>query len=244
MTYLQRYLAGEHEQVWADLRALGTDVRQQPVGDDARAVAAETMRRVRRNCERIITRLQAAGYVFGVHTDGGDRYAEGPLVPLSDQRRAEMAELVARVGPLPLSLEAFWIEVGSVDLVGMHPSLPEMSDPLEVMPAEAVLSDLDDWEGNFDEIHAHEPDDEVPRFEGSLSADAYHKDNVSGGEPYALHLPDAAADFVLLNERHGLYFVPYLRLAILRWGGFPGLDGRPGQRFELLDRLIDGLEPF
>ncbi|SOD03333.1 hypothetical protein SAMN05216486_11028 [bacterium JGI 053] len=154
MSYLERYLAGEQEQVWAELLALGADVRREPVLADARAVAAETMRRVRRNCERIVGRLQAAGYKFGAYPDGEERWTEGPLVAPTAESRADVEALAGRVGPLPLSLEAFWSEVGSVDLVGMHPSLPDMSDPLAVDPPEGALEELEDWEADRDE----EPD--------------------------------------------------------------------------------------
>jgi len=37
MSYLERYLAGEHEQVWAELVALGPAVREEPVYSDALA---------------------------------------------------------------------------------------------------------------------------------------------------------------------------------------------------------------
>jgi len=37
-------------------------------------------------------------------------------------------------------------------------------------------------------------------------------------------VPDLRADGELLNERHQLFFVDYLRLAF-RFGGFPGYDG-------------------
>jgi len=37
--------------------------------------------------------------------------------------------------------------------------------------------------------------------------------------------------------------VNHLRMAILRWGGLPGRDGRSA-RFEPLDELVAGLEPF
>jgi hypothetical protein len=45
MSYLERYLTGEHEQVWAELVALGAAVRDEPLYSDALAVARETMRR-------------------------------------------------------------------------------------------------------------------------------------------------------------------------------------------------------
>ena len=238
MNYLQRYRNGEHEQVWRDLQALGPAVRHEPHYSLAREVASDTMRRVRRNCERIVSRLHAAGYVFGLYPDGSRGYStEGPLVHPSDATRADRASLEARVGPLPLSLVAFWQEVGSVDLVGMHPAWPELLDPLVVYSPEAALSDVDSWEDDEGEDNAS------GRFEASLAPDDLHKDNISGGPPYSVALPDPSVDFAFLNERHGLLFVPYLRLAILRWGGFPGLDSRAA-RFDPLHELIAGLEPF
>lgn len=245
MTFLDRYLAGEHEQVWAELRALGADVRREPVRSDARAVAGETMRRVRRNCERIVAKLEASGAVFGVYPDGSvPSYAPGPLTPPSAATRTDAAALDERIGPLPLSLEAFWNEVGSVNFVGMYRSAPDLLDPLVIDPPDGTLEELDNWEedggwGNQGEDDPGAP----PRFEGGLAPDYLHKDNISGGLPYAVALPEPAADFELLNERHGMEFIPYLRLAILRWGGFPGLDGRD-ERWELIPTLIEGLEPF
>src|ERR1043165_9905765 len=96
---------------------------------------------------------------------------------------------------------------------------------------------------------------EAPKFYGDLSPDDLHKDNISGGEAYGVALPCPSADFVFLEEPHNLLFVSYLRLSILRWGGFPGLEGsiagcdfagfeRRTQRFEPLGELVAGLEPF
>lgn len=60
-TYLERYLAGEHEPVWSELVALGPAVRQEPVLADASAVAYEVVRRARANIETLIDRLQHTG---------------------------------------------------------------------------------------------------------------------------------------------------------------------------------------
>ena len=70
MGYLERYLQGEHERTWAELQELGPAVRQEPVYSEARAVADETMRRVRRNCERLIDRLRSMDYRLGTYPDG------------------------------------------------------------------------------------------------------------------------------------------------------------------------------
>ena len=234
MNYLERYRNGEHEQVWSDLQALGPLIRQEPYTSQAQAVATETMRRVRRNCERLVSRLQSLGYIFGTFPDGTRRsYVGEPLTLPSDQMHADCAELEEEAGPVPLSLLAFWQEVGAVDLVGMHPAWPDGLDPLVVDPPEGALSFL------FDE---DDEDESLGRFAG-LAPDDLHKDNTSGGDPYGVRLPNPAADFLFEYERHNLLFVPYLRLAILQWGGFPGLDGR-GIALEPLGGLVAGLEPF
>jgi hypothetical protein len=62
--WLERYQAGEHNAVWAEMTALGDDVRQPPHLDCAWAVAHETMRRARHNVELIISRLDGIGYQF------------------------------------------------------------------------------------------------------------------------------------------------------------------------------------
>ena len=49
--------------------------------------------------------------------------------------------------------------------------------------------------------------------------------------------------FIFANEPHGLSFVGYLRLAILKRGGFPGLDGS-GIDVEPLGEVTQGLEAF
>jgi hypothetical protein len=239
MDYLERYRSGEYERVWGELQSLGSAVRQEPYYSLAREVATETMRRVRHDCDLIISRLRALGYVFGIYPDGPTYYTQGARVPPSEATRADLAELEERVGPLPLSLVAFWQEVGSVDLVGMHPSWPEGLDPLVICKPEGAISDLDDWEMLVEEGE----EDDSERFEAGLAPDDLHKDNISGGEPYSVAMPDPSADFMLRYERRNLLFVPYLRVAILRWGGFPGLDTQEAP-FQALGDLVAGLEPF
>lgn len=70
MGYLERYLGGECAGVWNELQQLAAQVREEPIYSSALAVATETMRRVRRNCERIVERLQSLSYAFGVYPDG------------------------------------------------------------------------------------------------------------------------------------------------------------------------------
>ena len=235
MGYLDRYLHGEHEQVWSELQELGEAVRQEPAYSEARLVADETMRRVGRNCERIVERLRSLEYHFDLYPDGYPRgFTFGPLAPADDALSRDLHTLEAAAGPLPISLVAFWEQVGSVDLVGIQPLWPDGLDPLVVDPPAGCISELDEMEFQMED-RGH--------FEASLAPDVFHKDNVSGGSPYAVKLPDPAADFLLRNEAHELLFVHYLRFAILRFGGFPGLEGRTAG-FTALPLLLEGLEPF
>ncbi len=230
MNYLERYRNGEFEQVWNELQALGPEVRDSSHYAQALEVATETMRRVRRNCEIIVSRLNYMGYNFGKYPDGSIyQHQHEPLTHPSEALRASITELETEAGPLPISLVAFWQEVGAVDLIGAHPAWPNGRDPLVIYSPDATLYELYE-------------DDEENELVGVLAPDDLHKDNVSGGHPYGFELPDDWADFSFLNERHNLLFVPYLRMAILEWGGFPGLDG--AERFEPLDKLVEGLEQF
>ncbi len=234
MNFLERYKSGEYEAVWSELQALGADVLQESILGSARAVALETMGRVRSNCGILVSRLRSMNYKLGIYPDGSEGYySEGPLVEPSKTLQQDLHRLQAKYGPIPLSLEAFWQVVGSIDLVGMGPAWPGQLDPLVVNPPIGALIDLEDME---------EENPEGP-LQGGLSPDDLHKDNISGGSPYAVGLPCASADFLLLNERHELLFVPYLRLSILRWGGFPGLDGRHID-FPPLKALTENLIPF
>lgn len=235
MRYLDRYFAGEYEQVWSELQDLGVAVRQEAVYSEARAVADETMRRVRRNCERIVGRLRSMGYRFDIYPDGSDRiFTFGPLAAPDDTLRSDMETLEQAAGPIPISLVAFWEQVGSVDLIGVGPSWPTELDPLVVEPPTAGVSELDEMDFQLED-RGH--------FEVSLAPDVFMKDLVSGGSAYAVKLPDPAMDFLFRNERHELLFVSYLRLAILRYGGFPGLEGHT-ESFAPLPILLEGLEPF
>lgn len=150
--YLERYLVGEHERVWAELVALGGDVRQEPFYSDALAVARETMRRARANIETLIQRLTTLGYRFGWESRDptlgphlsayrADVSSWPPIIHLFHEARRpppqfasppagtpELLEtLQARYGLFPLSLVSWYEMVGAVNLAGSFP----VADPLD-----------------------------------------------------------------------------------------------------------------
>jgi hypothetical protein len=246
--YLDRYRNGEHEQVWAELLALGAQVRSEPLYGEALAVARETMGRARANIERLVPRLTEVGYQFAYpHAEDGPlRYSV--FDPPDATMPERIAELERLVGPIPLALRAWYEVVGSISFIGAHPALapappgdapPVYSDPLVVDPIEIVLAEFRDW---FWLISDHRPE-KIEPFHIPISPDAYRKANRSGGAAYRVAVPDPAADAPLLNAPHNTTFVAYLRLAF-RWGGFPGFAGAAQRPSALLAYLTRDLLPL
>ena len=203
-----RYVAGEYEKAWDELIALGPSARSDPHAADALAVAYETMRRVELNVREVTARLRALGYRFAYDSDAHD--SPSPSI------RQQIARLEKKIGAIPLSLRAFYEVVGTVNWMGEHAGIaPRDSsvapDPLVVYPIEAALADGDESFEDGEGCIVIAPDD-------------LQKSNTSGGEPYEIAIPSLEADAKLLNERHDLYFVAYLRM-VFRFGGFPGYQG-------------------
>lgn len=213
LPFLDRYLAGEHAQVWADLVALGADVRVDPHAADALAVAYETMRRVDANVRTLVQRLTALQYTFTARAH----------VPPTPNVRKEIAEFEKRVGAMPLSLRAFYEVVGEANLIGHHPILDPRNNTVAADPLVVYA---------FDEGAVEYDDDEDGPAAITIAPDDLHKANTSGGDPYEMAIPDLRADGELLNERHDLFFVDYLRLCF-RFGGFPGYEGQANVPSEL-----------
>jgi hypothetical protein len=239
ISYVERYQQGEHLQVWEELVALGNQVRQEPLYADAWAVACETMRRVRHNIAFVIPRLRALGYVF-IH----DPQAQALSLPRQEldwiQHNpplwteppldivAQLDALEEEIGPLPLSLRAFYQEVGGVNFAGWYEDVDGF-DPLFVYPFDRQLIEgpeegppaySDDWAQLSLEEEQPAPEE---FYRLIIAPDSFHKRNVSGGAPYEMHLPHLAADAPLLNEPHGTTFVHYLRLCCTA-AGLPELE--------------------
>jgi hypothetical protein len=222
-TFIDRYRAGEHRQVWADLVALGAGVREESHMADALAVANETMRRVDANVRTLVQRLTDMNYLFA---------NVRPHTPPAAGIRKAIATFEKEAGAIPLSLRAFYEVVGEVNLVGTHPTLTAIASG--VAPDPLVVYGFHDGLVEYD-------DEESPSAI-TIAPDDLHKANVSGGDAYEMAIPDPRADGELLNERHSLFFVDYLRLC-LGFGGFPGYEGADRIPIEIA-ALSDGLLEF
>ncbi len=247
-TFLERYLAGEHEPVWAELLALGAQVRDDAVHEEALAVVRETMRRARDNIELLIPRLEAIGYHLGYEWMGESEraFAKGQppvfALPHADVQE-QIAELETLAGPIPLSLRAWYETIGAVNLVGAAPKpwrLDEQGDPLYVYPIEDALAEYADWEAAHAAWAAGDKLNDPGPFRVPIAPDYLHKYNISGGMWYHIVLPNPTADAPLQAERHAGMFVEYLRICF-RWGGLPGLERAskvPASKLALLTRNL------
>lgn len=214
-----RYQAGDHRRVWEELAALGPSVRQDPHAADALAVAYETMRRVRENARTVTVRLKAPGYKKGL-----GKVHEPPTAA----SRMPIPRIEQIAGGLPLSIRAFFDVVGAVNWMEHDAAMEPRKGPMDPDPLVVIST-------GFELARCEE--------EGRGSILIKPKELCSrDSRAYELEVPNLGADGKLLNQRHDVYFVEYLRLAF-RFGGFPGYDGidRPPGR---LARLSAGLVEF
>ncbi len=251
-TYLERYLAGENEQVWAELQELSAAVREEPLYSDALAVARETMRRARYNIELLIPRLSGLGYQFGYewwpNSDRdllNDLDAPPVFARPSPEIRKQLATFEAEIGTLPLAVRAWYEYVGCVNFVGMYPTddpdinegmanwrqitmyrenhAHQTSDELVSRPCRHDLDPL--WVNALDQVYAsrYHPSGDTKRNVVEIAPDEFFKYGFPGGGTYEVTLPNTAADPPLEGEWHHTTFVNYLRICFA-WGGFPGLE--------------------
>jgi len=220
-SWVERYVNGEYESVWAEVLALGPRASDPAFAADVDALARETMRRALRNVEALKSLLPSIGWRFHFPMSGPptDHCVHAP--PGTDVHE-KITVLETQCGPLPASIRAWWEVVGTVSFMRepvdqLDEPLP---DPLVVAPIESVIAEFHEWAADPERRRLE------PRFRAPLAPDELHKDDISGGAPYELELPSSAADGVLLNEWHNATFVAYLREAF-RWAGVPGWSRAP-----------------
>jgi hypothetical protein len=222
-TLLKRYCAGEFDQVWREIRShvrVEGEFRNEVV-----EVADATMRRVAENADLITERLRTVGWQ-ALSSEYQD--LRTPPKPSDEAVFSGIAEISG--APIPPTLLAFWRVVGGINWVWDYnsgdrpPDLgfdlpPEEHDALCVHAPSVIGYLFDEWidqkdEAGFDVEHQLRID---------LAPDYLHKADISGGSPYCIEVPFLGADPWFSDERHGLPFLDYLRLAF-RCAGFPGLD--------------------
>ena len=106
-TYLERYLAGEHEEVWRELHELGERVYEEPLRSDALAVCEEIVRRAHHNLRTLHDRLLALGYEFAD--------PDAAFVEAGPEALAEVVRFEADFGELPMIVRTWYLKLASVD---------------------------------------------------------------------------------------------------------------------------------
>jgi hypothetical protein len=220
--WLDRYRAGEHEQVWHELRQQGDRVRDGAMEHEAREVCDEMARRARHNVEVLVGRLREQGYVF--HSNDDSREPVEPHRPPTAEADSLANWLESRFGPIPMALSSWVRIVGDVWLVGTHHAWPESSaaDPL-VLEVEGSrysgVSMREHFESEFEAWQEWSNNGEDGRFEIPVAPDRLHKANISGGAPYGFPVPDRTAEG-LFKADVAMPSVSYLN-HVFHHGGFP-----------------------
>ncbi|MBT8225861.1 MAG: hypothetical protein HKP61_14330 [Dactylosporangium sp.] len=243
--WLSRYQDGQREQVWQELRQLGSAVRMSEWVEEAQLVCDEMARRARHNIELIVERLASDGYRF--HTNDDEQTPVPPHVPPTAAAAAHADWLEQRFHAVPLTLLSWVRIVGDVWLVGTHPQWPgsASADPLVIEVEGACYPDAPSIREYFDakwtdwqERQAEDPGS-CGLFALPLAPDRLHKDNTSGGGPYGIVLPDDCVDG-LFSWETTMPFVSYLNW-VFSSGGFPWPSGDESQwrvRYQLVNDLL------
>jgi hypothetical protein len=156
--WLARYRAGEHQQVWCEMRCAGPRaLRQRRL--EAEEVALLTVHAVMANAIRIEGELRRLGYEFvrppglwsaaeGVPetTDAASACHSGRAIGNPRHFQADLDEYVRYVASVPIALHAFWGRVGWLDFRGQHPggsTAPASWAPLVVNPPAGLIGEFE-----------------------------------------------------------------------------------------------------
>jgi len=224
MTFYDRYISGQTEQVHQDILALGQTAFSQIYLSDIDKVLTETFKRVAYNLDIIYNELKSINYLF--KTDFKHNF-ERPLhkpLPDTDTLLNKLDKAVKPFGFVPLSLKYFYKIVGGVNFVWDYETsddfMWELADPIQVGSLDAVVETVTNeyWSEEMQEVI-----DEEGVSYLDLAADDLHKDNISGAGPYSLEMTkQPSVDSVFLNEPNNTTFINYLRICFDNCG-FPGI---------------------
>lgn len=177
------------------------------------SVLMETMNRVAYNLSIIHTALQQINYCFNQKPRHDFQY---PILKpnwRTNIRIRKLEKAILPLGYMPLSVKMFFSVVGSCNFGWDYESDPQIpwegADPIQISSVRDLLSEAKDLE----------PDEEGEFVGLPLSADYYHKDNISGGPPYCIELTaKPQIDSRFFNEEHDTSFINYLRITMENCG--------------------------
>ena len=223
MNFYNRYIRGEDgRSIYDDIDDLGPEAFTDKHFDDVQKVMVETFNRVAFNLGVIYSELKNINYAFKTEFQtNSDKPLLAPL-PNTDELLYKLDSETKDFGQIPYSLMLFYKIVGSCNFGWDYEKRPDLiwqyADPIQIISLDdlvAYVSD-DDWKEYLNEI-LEDDDSQYPCIE--LAADYYHKDNVSGGAPYSIHLTEEQCiDSLFLNEPNETTFINYLRICMENCG--------------------------
>jgi hypothetical protein len=213
MTFYDRYIKGETEQVYQDIYVLGQDAFLPANLPDIEKVLTETFQRVAYNLDIIYTELKNINYLFKTEFEYNFQRPLHKPLPGTDTLLEKLDKAVEGYGFVPLSLKYFYKIVGGVNFVWDYDTnenfMWDMADPIQVASLDDLVNEVagDDWKENMQDYLSDNENENV-FFE--LAADDLHKDNVSGGPPYSLEITKSLRiDSNFLNEPNETTFINY-----------------------------------
>jgi hypothetical protein len=225
MTFYKRYLNGELKQVYKEIALLGQDAFSQTNFNDIERVLVETFQRTAYNLDVIYKELKQINYVF---REQPEYNFEKPLhkpLPDTDNLLRKIEKAAKPFGSLPLSIKYFYKIVGGVNFGWDYDTneklMWDLADPIQITSLDAIEEMVADeyWE---EEMQDYKEDCGFAFLE--LSADSFHKDNISGGSAYAIEISrQPSIDSAFLNEPNNTTFIDYLRICFESCG-FPGIE--------------------
>lgn len=226
MRLYNRYIHGETEQVYEEIYALGNIAFSSANLPDIEKVLMETFHRVSFNLNVIYKELKAINYCFTANTMYNFQKPLHPPLPNTNILLNQLDLSVKPFGFVPLSLKYFYKIVGGVNFVWDYDTnehlMWHMADPIQITSLDGLIENVTN--GYWQEEMQQYLDD--PIFESAfleLSADDLHKDNISGGQSYAIQITsEPSIDSNFWNEPNRTTFINYLRICFQNCG-FPGI---------------------
>lgn len=226
MTLYDRYLNGQTEQVYKEIFALGQDAFLPIYLTDIENVLTETFQRVAYNLDVIYKELKEINYLFKTNPENNFEKPLHKPIPETEFLIQQLDNAVKPFGYVPLSMKYFYKIVGGVNFVWDYETnedfMWEMADPIQIVSLDAVVETVTDeyWE---EDIQQYVDDENFGNAFLDLAADDLHKDNVSGGQAYAIQITkEPSIDSNFMNEPNDTTFINYLRICFENCG-FPGI---------------------
>jgi hypothetical protein len=223
---------------------MGDEAFVAPLGNEIHDVLSELFARVAYNLQVIYEALVEIGYQFKTEFSYHFEMPLHPPLPETDELLAKLDHLVQPFGYVPISLKYFYAIVGGVNFAWDCDAVPvpkwPLADPIQLGSLDDTVRYMsgEDW---AEDMESYFEDEELQCGFIELSADALHKDNISGDPAYSLEIiRHWGIDGRLLNEPHDTNLVGYLRICMAHCG-FPGI--KEPWRFEGFQAFADQVRP-